>query len=264
MIRYSQKIGILGGMGPEATSSLYNNIIKRCQIEKDAKYNSDFPHIIVNSVPVPDGEMWSNFDEEGLKQVLRDNCSMLENAGVDFIVVPCNSVHTYIDVMRESTKVPIMSIAEVTAHKSSQQHGLRKVALLGTHFTRRNEVYRAPLEKQGVSLILPNFEEQQIVDEIIVRIESGERSQRDKGLLLSIIRKLNERGAEGIILGCTELPLLLNQTDSDIILLDTLDILAEATYKYLEEMQKEEDNPTPLVLDQIKMFPKMISKLVKW
>jgi aspartate racemase len=89
MIEFKQTMGVLGGMGPEATLSFYSRVIKKCQEKLGSKYDEDFPHIIINSTQNPDGQLWKNFDESKLKKSLFDNCLLLENAGVDFVAMEC-------------------------------------------------------------------------------------------------------------------------------------------------------------------------------
>lgn len=232
MIGYHKKLGILGGMGPEATASLYLNIIRRCQKKFGAKYNSDFPHIIINSVPIPDGEMWKKFDENSVIKALEENCILLEKAKVDFIVVPCNSVHHFIDRMRNAVKIPVLSIVEETT-RNTKEKNMDHVSVLATHFTISTRIYENYLSRNGIELIKPTIEEQEHIDGIIVRIESGRRSESDKNALINTIEGLQEKGAEGIILGCTEIPLLIKENDVSIPLFDTIDILAESAFDLL-------------------------------
>jgi len=217
-------------MGPEATANLYLGIIYRCQRELGAKYNSDFPPIIINSCPVPDGYMWKGFVEPEVEKVLRLNVRMLEQAGVDFIAIPCNSVHYFLRVMRRAVDIPLLSIVEETAD-TIRAEGLTKVLLLATEFTVNRQIYDKPLADRDITLAKPNAAQKRLVEKIIIRVESGQRSESDRRIVTRIVNDLRkEVGIEGVIAGCTEIPLLVRPSDIPIPLFDTIDVLASSAY----------------------------------
>jgi len=231
--KYVRKLGILGGMGPEATASLYLNIISRCQRELHAKYNSDFPPIIINSFPVPDGRMWNGFNEAEVKRDLADSVKLLERAGVDFIVIPCNSAHHFLPVMRKAVHIPILSIVDETAEKIKKRK-IEKVLLLATKFTANHKIYDRSLADREITLIKPRSMQQHIINEITIRVESGRRNKADKTKIINIVDEVKERtGIQGVIGGCTEIPLLIKSKDISLPLLDTIDILAESCYELI-------------------------------
>jgi aspartate racemase len=228
--KYTRKLGILGGMGPEATASLYLNIIARCQRDLGAKYNSDFPPIIINSCPVPDGRMWKGFDKVKVEEFLRINIRILEEAGADFVAIPCNSAHYFLPVMREAVRIPVLSIVDETA-KAIRRRGVKKVLLLATEFTARTRIYDKSLAKRGISLAEASRAQQRLIQKVIVKTESGERAESDRAAIISIVDEFAEKsGVGGVIAGCTEIPLLVRQTDIPVILFDTIDILASSAY----------------------------------
>jgi aspartate racemase len=233
MRKYVRKLGILGGMGPEATASLYLGIISRCQRELGAKYNSDFPPIIINSCPVPDGRMWRGFNKSKVEQVLRSNVKLLEKAGADFIAIPCNSVHYFLPVMRSAVKIPVLSIVEETAQEIRAK-GVKNVLLLGTMFTVDRQIYDNSLTDRGITLVKPDVAQKRLVERIIIKVESGRRTQFDRASIIRIINNMKKKsGVEGVIAGCTEIPLLVRQSDLDVPLFDTIDILATSTYELI-------------------------------
>jgi aspartate racemase len=233
MIRYARKLGILGGMGPEATASLYLNIIGRCQRELGAKYNSDFPPIVINSCPVPDGYMWKDFHKSEVERTLRLNVRLLEKAEVDFIAIPCNSVHHFLPVMRRAVNVPFLSIVEETARAISAE-GLTRVLLLASEFTVNRRIYDKTLADREITLVKPTAAQKRLVGDIIVRVESGRRTKSDRTRVVKIVDKLRkESDVEGVIAGCTEIPLLVKAVDISIPLFDTIDILASSAYELI-------------------------------
>ncbi len=142
-------------MGPEATAALYLGIVSRCQRKLAAKYNSDFPQIIINSAPVPDGRMWTGFSKRKVERFLRDNIKILQKVGADFVAVPCNSVHYFMPTMRGAVQIPVLSIVEETA-KAVRERNLSKILLLATTFTANQDVYDNSFSTKGIELIKPN------------------------------------------------------------------------------------------------------------
>jgi len=216
-------IGILGGMGPEATAELYKRIVGICQRDFGAKYDSDFPPIVLYNMPLPD-IVENKGDPELISAVITDGLSKLEKAGCDFVAVPCNTVFAYIS----RPPAGILDIVKKTAD-FVRSKGMKKVGLIATRNTIKNRLYEKALE--GVEILqLPEASQIQVND-IIMRILSGEKRYEDKQRLVELIKNLAEEAAEAVILGCTELPLLISTNDSEIFLVDTLQVLAEATVK---------------------------------
>tara|TARA_Y100000031_G_C8087347_1_gene322531 strand:- start:14 stop:685 length:672 start_codon:yes stop_codon:yes gene_type:complete len=211
-----KKIGILGGMGPEATAELYLKIIRIFQKKYGAKYDDDFPEIVIINLPIPD-IVESLTAESKVKAMLIDGIQRLENAGVDFIAIPCNTVTKYLEEMEEAVSIPIINIVEETIKVTSD---IDKVGLLGTESTINNNLY-SELRKK---VLLPSLEQQQVTTKIIMGVLSGVKSEIDKFELKVISDDLISRGAEKVILGCTELPLIVSGGE----FIDTIEVLAEA------------------------------------
>lgn len=226
-----QKIGILGGMGPDSTGDFFLRIIALFQNRLGANFTSDFPGITVESITFPHkNEAKSEYEETKMRAICK-GCHTLEMAGVDFIVIPCNSAHKYIDQMRESVKIDVLSIIEETA-KEIVREGLSKVLLLATEYTIKNQLY-FPLKDKGIDAIIPNQDQQYLVMESIKNVFAGKRLHEDGKYLSEIILShKRENGIQGAILGCTELPLAIKgDSIDDIVLFDTLKILAESAFK---------------------------------
>lgn len=227
-----RKIGILGGMGPEATEELYSRITCIFQEEYGAVYDADFPEMIIINLPIPDVVEDTN-NEAVIKEMMIDRIKKLQSCGADFVVVPCNAVTYYLPPIKESSPVPILNPPEETA-KVVKKMGIDKVGLLGTEMTIRRNIYKDFIE--DVEIITPDKNERERITEIIMNILAGTKEKKDKNSLSRIIQNLRSRGAEKVILGCTDLPLLLETKEST---LDTLQILAEATVR---ESIKEGDS----------------------
>ena len=223
MSRY-KTIGILGGMGPEATADLYLRIIRLFQKEYAAVYDSDFPEIIILNLPIPDVVENSNEQAE-VKEMLVKGLRKLEKAGADFVAIPCNTVTYYIKEMQSAVSIPIINILQETAN-AIMKSGIRKVGLLGTETTIKSKIYDNVLKDfQILTLGKP---EQIETTKIIMNILAGKKNLEDKKKLLDFVQKLKYMGAEKVILGCTELPLLIKENDE---VFDTLEILAKSVIK---------------------------------
>ena len=235
--RYLNKLGILGGMGPGVTAEFYMDVIKKCRKGNvKTKYNSDYPHIIISSVPVPDGHMWEDFDEKLVTKILKSECRSLEYQLCDFIVCPSNPVDYFIKKIRSSIDIPMISISEeVGKHVLEKKY--HTVGLLGTKFIVKSKVYDFLLFKHDINLLKPNKKEQERLNEIITNVVAGKRLESDKKDLLKIIDRQKKLGVQAVILGSTEFPLLISQKDTSAKLIDTMEILADATSKNLIKKQ---------------------------
>lgn len=214
-----KKIGILGGMGPQATADVYIKIIRIFQEKFNAKYDSDFPKIIINSIPLPD-IVENKINERKIEKILVENSILLEKAGADFIIIPCNSVDKFVPLIRASVKIPILSIIEETVKTIKKDN----VGLLATDYTISNRLYEDKINAIDKKVIFPSINEQKIITNIIMSILANKNIDFSKKKLKEIIFNLKEKGAEEIILGCTELPLI---SEKEEFLIDTIEVLAE-------------------------------------
>jgi aspartate racemase len=221
-------IGILGGMGPEATAEFYLRIIKLFQKRKGAKFNSDFPEMIIDSIPLPAHNVApSSTDKNEVIELLKQSCQKLEQAGAEFIVIPCNTVHEHIAEMRLSVSVSVESILEATAMCVKKEG--RKPLILGTSTTRHLRLYEKTLQEQGIDSDALKDHEQKVVDEILMRVVSGKGNSKDGQKIKQLIERY-KKDCDAIILGCTEIPLVFNQAHTTLKVFDTLDVLADHAY----------------------------------
>ena len=183
-----------------------------------------------------------NFDEiktltfaenwQAISKIICGIAQKLENAGADCILIGANTMHRIADQVQEAVSIPVIHIAAATG-KAIEKLQLKKCALLGTKYTMELGFYQQQLEKYNISTIIPNDEDRQYIHDAIYN-EMGKNiflaSTREK--ILSIIDTLKKEGAEGVILGCTEIPLLIKQTDCSIPVFDTTQIHAAAAVEY--------------------------------
>jgi aspartate racemase len=174
--------------------------------------------------------MWKGFDEAEVERYLCANIRILERAGADFVAIPCNSAHYFLPVMRKAVSIPVLSIVEETA-REIRRRGLSKVLLLATEFTVGRGIYEQPLADREVTLVKPSQAQQRLVEKVIINTESGQRAKSDRATVIGIINDLRKTaGIQGVVAGCTEIPLLIRQKDIPIRLFDTIDILAASAY----------------------------------
>lgn len=219
-------IGILGGMGPAATADLYNRIITILQERYNAKYDADFPEIVIISLPIPD--IVENIENESITVTMLCNAAQrLEKSGAGFIAIPCNTAHVYLKQIQEAVAIPILSIMEETALVCKEKN-LINVGLISTRFTRDRKLFDTALGKFGINTFTLNDARQTIATKIVMEILQGNLTQSNKDELIDLLQNLKNKQAEAIILGCTEFPLLIKQTDVPLPLIDTTQILAES------------------------------------
>ena len=212
-------IGMIGGMSWESTVTYYQ-IVNEVVKEKMGGLNS--AKVLLYSV---------NFDEIERRQssgvwdecaeILGQGAQNLEKAGADFILICTNTMHKVAPQMQKMINIPIVHIAEATAEVMKQK-GISKVALLGTKYTMTQDFYKSKLIDAGIEVLIPDEEGVVMVNHVIFdELCLGVISEESKAKFVDEIRKLAARGAQGVVLGCTEIGLLIKQEDVEIPVFDT-------------------------------------------
>lgn len=219
-------IGLIGGMSWES-SSVYYNIINRKVREvlggfhcaKSVMVTVEFAEI----QRLQHAEDWKALDE-----IMVNAAKQLEAAGADFVILCTNTMHLCSPAIIENISIPFLHIAEATGMKIAQM-GLKKVALLGTRFTMEKDFYKTYIfNRFGIEVIIPTDDERNIIHNTIYsELVQGVIKDESRFKFQKIIENLEKRGAEGVILGCTEIPSLIKQTDVKIPVFDTTEIHAE-------------------------------------
>ena len=224
-------IGLIGGMSWESSIEYYRIINETAKAKlgglhsaKSIMYSVDFAEIEILQHQGKWGEA---------AQMLIDAAKNLENSGADFIVLCTNTMHKVADDIQANVKIPLLHIADATA-QLVKDSGIRKIGLLGTRFTMEEEFYKGRLsQKYGLNVNVPNAQEREIVHRVIYdELVIGEIRQHSKEQYIGIIEQMVHQGAEGVILGCTEIGLLIHKQDSQVPLFDTTRIHAEAAVEY--------------------------------
>jgi aspartate racemase len=222
--------GIIGGMGPEATALFYMKLIRLFQNRQNVQ---GYPPVIIYSVPEPFqvADSLSAPGENTLKELTLNGLKAIQDQ-VDFCVIPCNTAHIHINSFRSAAKVPILSIIEETCRHLVNRK-TKRAGLLATTTTIAANLYQREFAANNIEFILPAASRQKAIAQIIGRIILGKSDAADKRSLLREVESLHNAGAEYTLLACTELPILLSQGDTGCLLIDTLDILAEACLQYI-------------------------------
>jgi len=229
-----KRIGILGGMSPESTAEYYLHITRRF-VERVGDYG--YPEIVIHSVSFQDYVDWPAAGRWDLvADGLVEGAKVLESAGVDFLILATNTMHSVLPMIEPRIAIPILSLPEVVAD-AIEARGLSTVALLGTRYTMEQSFYPSALEARGMKVIVPDVTDREtinrtIYDELVV----GRILETSREAFVRIIDTMAEQGAEGVILGCTEIPLLVRPEDSRLLLFDSSQLHAEAALNFaLEE-----------------------------
>ena len=218
-------IGLIGGMSWESTVTYYQ-VINETVKEKLGGLHS--AKILLYSVDFAEIEEYQSQGEwEKSAEVLASAAQNLEKAGADFIIICTNTMHKVAPDIQKKISIPIVHIAEATA-SVLQSRGIRKVALLGTKYTMTQDFYKNKLTDAGIEVVIPDDDGVKLVNDVIYNeLCLGILKDDSKAKFIDIISDLQKRGAEGVILGCTEIGLLIGQADVSLPVFDTTLIHAQ-------------------------------------
>lgn len=221
----NKAIGIIGGMGPEASQYFYGLLIKKAQKEFGVTRNNQFPEIIVDSVPVPD--FISDTEQLNVARVmLQERVKRLSKLPISFFCMACNTGHVLIDDLREVTDKPFVSLLEEVP-EFIDKLGYKKVGLMATPMTIKLGLYNKPLDERGVEVIVPSAKQQARLGRIIKETVAGRNYEKNSVTVQMIARGLLNGGAEAILETCTEIPLIFPKQHL-VPVYDSLEILANA------------------------------------
>jgi len=218
-----QKIGLLGGLSWVSTAEYYRRLNELTLEQLGGVASARIALESLNRQTYVDAVIGRK-DEEAACQMMLDGCLNLENAGADFIVISCNDVHRFVPEVAPKIRIPFLHIAEVTA-RAIVAKGLKKVGLLGVMKTMEGKFYSEILANFGIETLTPeladrNYIHERIYNELVMNIFS----ESTKAGYLDVIERLNEAGADGVILGCTEIPLLIKPEEINIPSFATTDL----------------------------------------
>jgi len=214
-----KRVGLVGGLGPESTIDYYRRIIEKWHL-RDA---SSAPPLMIDSLDVKRALHLVDKDRGALVEYLLESLQRLGAAGVEFAALTANTPHVVFDELAARSPVPLLSIVEACAHEAERQ-GLRRLVLLGTRFTMEAPFYHDAFARHGLEVFVPSADDRAWVhDRYVNQLLLGQFRDETRGELVALVARMKkEHRADGIILGGTELPLLLTSaTIADLPVLDT-------------------------------------------
>ncbi len=219
-------VGILGGMGPEATIDLFTKIVRSTPASKD----QDHLRIIIDNNPlIPDRQEAILEGGPSPARLLIETARNLEAAGADFIVVPCNTAHYWIEQIRSAVRIPVVDmIKETVEHVARSYPSLRTVGLLAATGTVRSGLYQQRFLEIGIRAISPSDSDQDGLMQAIYAVKAGDLS-KSSTVAIRIGQRLVAAGAEAAIAGCTEIPLVMRAGDISVPIVDATEVLARRT-----------------------------------
>ena len=218
-------IGLIGGMSWESTSLYYQIINEYIQHKKGGLYSAKCILYSVNFEEISSMQKTGQWQKCG--EILGNIGKNLETAGAEFIIICTNTMHKVVPDMQKYINIPIIHIAEATYNRIKEA-GIKNIGLLGTKYTMKEDFYKNILIDKGLNVIIPEDDEVEFINNVIFNeLCKGDIKAESKRKFLEIVDRLKLRGAEGIILGCTEIVMLISQKDIDIKVFDTTQIHAE-------------------------------------
>lgn len=223
-------IGLIGGMSWESTVTYYKIINETVKERLGGLHSAKCILYSVDFQEIEECQANGNWVKSG--EILGEAAYNLEKAGADFIVICTNTMHKVVNQIKEKISIPILHIAEMTAEKILEK-GLKNIALLGTKYTMEQDFYKSKLIEKDINVIIPDKNDIETINKVIYdELCLGTINSDSKKKFLEIVDKLRNKGAEGIILGCTEIGLLIKNEDTDVPLFDTAIIHAEQAAMY--------------------------------
>jgi aspartate racemase len=225
-----KRIGILGGLTPESTVPYYLHIIHRYE---EMFHNHAYPEVVIFSVSFQKFDDWMEREDwESMELELAKGLRALHGAGADFAVIATNTMHNLYEKLDRWNIIPLLSLVDATAAEVKKA-GIKRVGLIGTKFAMNKPYYREGLAKFGVKAVVPDEEDQAYISKVIFEeLSYGILKEESRRGYLEIMERLKEKGAQGVILGCTEIPLLIKQEHTKIPVFDTTSIHAEAALQH--------------------------------
>jgi len=227
-----KRAGIIGGIGPQSTLDYYKEIVNGY---RQRSASDDYPHILINSINMT--RMLRLVEDNNYTELtgfLVTEIDNLKHAGADFALIASNTPHVVFDEVNRRSPIPLLSIVEATVNKAVSSR-LSRLLLIGTMFTMKSGFYTDCMLRHGIEVFVPSEDDQKIIHDIIFHeLEEGIVTSESKNRLLGICNDLVDRNKiDGIILGCTELPLMIKKDDFGIEVLNTTHIHIEAVLNIL-------------------------------
>jgi len=227
----SKTIGILGGMGPEATIYLFRLIVQLTKVEKDQDH---IPIIIFNNPKIPDRTMAIVSGAPSPLPLLIDSAKSLEKAGADFILMPCVTAHYFYKEIVKHITLPFLHLLEESVEYVKQELGnVKRIGLLATDGTVQTGLFQDLFNKNAIEIVTPGKEDQNLIMKALYGKKGVKAGYKEppRRMILQVLQKLIRGKVGGVIAGCTEIPLVLNQSDMEIPFINPLKIIAQKSIR---------------------------------
>jgi len=256
-------IGIVGGVGPEASNKFCELLIENQHATRDQDH---LPFIHFCNPQIPDRTDFIMGHGQDPTPKIVETCKTLEKAGADFLVIPCNTAHFFLSRVQDKVTIPIVDMTKVLVKNVMEENPfMKRIGILATTGSMKAGLYQKYFKEVGVEAFFPNMEDQ---EKLVMGAIYGEKGIKagnkieGRKKLLCVAQKLINNGAESLILGCTEIPLVLNDNDFNIRLFDPMDLVAKEIVKYIrEEKEKDEVVTVRYVIEEIAI--KVRAEIVK-
>lgn len=218
-----------------ASTHFLQQLLKECQSKYLAVQDTDYPHLVLNSIRL-DG-----FDESGIvdaalvEQQLQQGIVELNRVGVEAIVIPCNTVHLFYTSMLQVSVCPIFNLIEETCARA-QSLGYKRVGILASESNLKSELYQKELEKRGLTVLVPSVDSYSAIGQTIEAVMGNRHGAAEQEFLSALIEDFKRQGAEAVILGCTELPLAISKNSVSLPLIDSLEVLVKVALRFAYEV----------------------------
>ena len=218
-----QPIAIIGGMGPQASSQLYKLLIEKAALRPDVHSNEDFPHIVIDSLSIADFISDKTRQSEAI-ELIRQSAERLNEFDPVTIAVACNTAHLFENAIVSATSASFASMISAVTDEAALRG--KSVGLLASPTTIESKLYEEPLRAAGLEVLIPDTEQKTAIEKVIRTVIAGNSGSDEANTLLRIGNQFLERGADCLLLGCTELPLVFPKSAVKCSVLDSLDVLA--------------------------------------
>jgi aspartate racemase len=215
-------IGVLAGMGPYSSAPFLNQILSECERQYGATHDIDFPEILLHSLPTPfypDRPV----DHDAMFKALKQGLLKLERTSVDLLAIACNTAHVYFSELKQEVNKPLLNMVELAVGALPRNIG--RVAVVASHVTIESQVYQSALIRNGFAPIHPGW--QADIDDLISYLRRHKNNPLIQEKCAALVRKAQEKGAEGILLACLDLSSLSDYFQSNIMVIDASQILAK-------------------------------------
>jgi aspartate racemase len=226
-------IGILAGMGPKSTGPFVDQVVSAFQRLTGAKNDIDFPPMMIYSLPTP-FYVDRPIDHTLMEKTICAGLHKLEDCGVSFIAMPCNTAHLYFSQLQQCIGIPLLNIVTATLDRLPESIG--KITILGTRPTIESGIYQKGLEHAHLKLVLESSWQKKI-DDLILSIKSAASFKKSAQLWEELAKDLQKAGVDTVVLACTDLNVVLQSTSPPLKIVDSSLCLAEEIVKKWEELR---------------------------